>query len=105
MQQQQQCQQLAPMPLLATLTVLSACLQVKVGLEEVASELYRVKPYVYSAPDHAAVVVFSGACVLACATRARAHEQQRMRRACALSTLTSHHTAARACRRLPAQPV
>jgi hypothetical protein len=33
---------------------------VKLGLEEVAADLFRVKPYVYSAPDSSAVVVFSG---------------------------------------------
>ncbi|KAF8070906.1 CDCA7L [Scenedesmus sp. PABB004] len=38
-----------------------AGLTVKVGLEEVASELFRVKPYVYAADDGAAVIVFSGA--------------------------------------------
>eukprot|EP00882_Tetradesmus_deserticola_P002878 GHRQ01003060.1.p1 GENE.GHRQ01003060.1~~GHRQ01003060.1.p1 ORF type:complete len:363 (+),score=129.77 GHRQ01003060.1:132-1220(+) len=37
-----------------------AGLTVKVGLEEVAADLFRVKPYVYSAPDHSAVIVFSG---------------------------------------------
>jgi hypothetical protein len=42
--------------------VLHCCLlQVKVGLEEVAADLFRVKPYVYSAPDNSAVIVFSGA--------------------------------------------
>lgn len=34
--------------------------QVKLGLEEVATDLFRVKPYVYSAPNNAAVIVFSG---------------------------------------------
>lgn len=34
--------------------------QVKLGLEEVATDLFRVKPYVYSAPDNTAVIVFSG---------------------------------------------
>lgn len=35
-------------------------LQVKLGLEEVATDLFRVKPYVYSSPNNAAVIVFSG---------------------------------------------
>jgi hypothetical protein len=43
-----------------TPTLLTAIVQVKVGLEEVAADLFRVKPYVYSAPDHSAVIVFSG---------------------------------------------
>ncbi|WIA11434.1 hypothetical protein OEZ85_011551 [Tetradesmus obliquus] len=38
----------------------NAGLTVKVGLEEVAADLFRMKPYVYSAPDHSAVIVFSG---------------------------------------------
>lgn len=37
-----------------------AGLTVRLGLEEVASDLYKVKPAVYSAPDASAVVVFSG---------------------------------------------
>jgi hypothetical protein len=35
-------------------------LQVKLGLYEVASELYRVHPYVYNTPDNSAVICFSG---------------------------------------------
>eukprot|EP00775_Hariotina_reticulata_P006219 gene6219-6456_t len=38
----------------------TAGLSVKLGLEEVASDLFRVKPYVFSAPDNTAVIVFSG---------------------------------------------
>lgn len=37
-----------------------AGLSVRLGLEEVAADLVRVKPYVYNAPDASAVVVFSG---------------------------------------------
>lgn len=33
---------------------------VKLGLQEVAEDLYRVKPYVYNAPDDSAVIVFTG---------------------------------------------
>lgn len=44
----------------ALIAAMIATLQVKVGLEEVADDLFRVKPYVYSAPDHSAVIVFSG---------------------------------------------
>lgn len=33
---------------------------VKLGLYQVASEIYRVHPYVYSAPDNSAVICFSG---------------------------------------------
>ena len=40
-----------------------AGLTVKLGLQEVASDLYRVKPHVYCAPDNAAAIVFSGACM------------------------------------------
>lgn len=29
-------------------------------MEEVATDLFRVKPYVYSTPDNSAVIVFSG---------------------------------------------
>jgi hypothetical protein len=39
---------------------LPLCLQVKLGLEEVATDLFRVKPYVYSSPSNSAVIVFSG---------------------------------------------
>jgi len=35
-------------------------LTVKLGLYEVASELYRVHPYVYNTPDNSAVICFSG---------------------------------------------
>lgn len=35
-------------------------LQVKLGLEEVATDLFKVKPYVYSSPSNSAVIVFSG---------------------------------------------
>jgi hypothetical protein len=37
-----------------------AGLSVKLGLEEVATDLFRVKPYVYSSPSNSAVIVFSG---------------------------------------------
>jgi glutamine phosphoribosylpyrophosphate amidotransferase len=37
-----------------------AGLSVKLGLEEVATDLFRVKPYVYSSPNNSAVIVFSG---------------------------------------------
>jgi hypothetical protein len=37
-----------------------ALTQVKLGLEEVACDLFRVKPYVYSSPDSSAAIVFSG---------------------------------------------
>lgn len=35
-------------------------LQVKLGLQEVASELFRVCPYVYTTPDSSAVICFTG---------------------------------------------
>lgn len=37
-----------------------AGLSVKLGLEEVVTDLFRVKPCVYSAPNNSAVIVFSG---------------------------------------------
>lgn len=40
---------------------LPLCTQVKLGLEEVVTDLFRVKPCVYSAPNNSAVIVFSGA--------------------------------------------
>lgn len=41
-------------------------LQVKLGLEEVATDLFKVKPYVYSSPSNSAVIVFSGMCHINC---------------------------------------
>jgi hypothetical protein len=46
--------------------------QVKLGLEEVATDLFRVKPYVYSAPNNAAVIVFSGEVMQPCSRHTQA---------------------------------
>eukprot|EP00878_Enallax_costatus_P001544 GHUV01001695.1.p1 GENE.GHUV01001695.1~~GHUV01001695.1.p1 ORF type:complete len:338 (+),score=71.75 GHUV01001695.1:200-1213(+) len=50
----------ASLPTTQSYVYKNAGLTVKVGLEEVASDLFRVKPYVYSTPDNSAVIVFSG---------------------------------------------
>lgn len=34
--------------------------QVRLGLQEVADELWRVTPYVYASPDNSAVICFTG---------------------------------------------